>query len=151
MQTSTAMSLVLLLYAKVAALLLSILTENVSRKIVVYMESKRPPMEKSKAALTKSKLKFLERVAWYANKYDCSIEEAEKRVKERKRLKNLIWVKSRKLRKYVENRDGKKCQFCGCGDNLTLDHIIPVAKNGTAEASNLRLLCQPCNNKKGAK
>jgi 5-methylcytosine-specific restriction endonuclease McrA len=32
---------------------------------------------------------------------------------------------------------------------LSIDHIIPRAKNGSSDASNLRCLCMRCNSKKG--
>jgi hypothetical protein len=46
----------------------------------------------------------------------------------------LIWV-----------RDGKRCVFCGSDGPLHLDHVIPWSAGGSDEASNLRVLCKPCN------
>lgn len=34
-------------------------------------------------------------------------------------------------------------------DDLSLDHIIPVSRNGRDREENLRTLCRPCNSKKG--
>jgi len=49
-------------------------------------------------------------------------------------------------------RDGEACTHvdehgnrCGCRDFLELDHIIPRAKGGTDEASNLRVVCRSHN------
>jgi hypothetical protein len=44
-----------------------------------------------------------------------------------------------------------KCAACGAVDNLVVDHIIPVARGGLCERSNLQALCQPCNISKGKK
>lgn len=33
----------------------------------------------------------------------------------------------------------------------TIDHIVPLAKNGTDDESNLQLACGRCNRKKGAR
>ena len=42
-----------------------------------------------------------------------------------------------------------KCAYCGSVESLEIDHIIPVAKGGATEKSNLQVLCKPCNIKKG--
>lgn len=44
------------------------------------------------------------------------------------------------------------CAHCGTGDELTLDHVIPVSRGGAENAvSNWQVLCKPCNGKKAAK
>ena len=35
-------------------------------------------------------------------------------------------------------------------DDLTVDHIVPKVRGGTDAASNLRVLCRPCNSRKAA-
>ncbi|MFK0282572.1 HNH endonuclease [Streptomyces sp. NPDC090499] len=35
--------------------------------------------------------------------------------------------------------------------DLTVDHIIPLAKGGTHHRENLRVLCRSCNSRRGAK
>lgn len=46
-------------------------------------------------------------------------------------------------------RDGRRCVLCGAtardGVKLHVDHIIPLAKGGKTEMSNLRTLCERCN------
>lgn len=42
------------------------------------------------------------------------------------------------------------CPECGVVTVMTVDHVVPLAKGGTNEASNLRYMCLPCNVKKGA-
>ncbi|MFZ4828776.1 MAG: HNH endonuclease [Phototrophicaceae bacterium] len=44
---------------------------------------------------------------------------------------------------------GAKCGHCGEGGRLVLDHIIPIAKGGISELTNLQLLCPRCNLAKG--
>jgi hypothetical protein len=57
------------------------------------------------------------------------------------------------LRWIILKRDNYKCAICGKGAEdgakLEVDHIVPVAKWGRTEESNLRTLCKPCNRGKG--
>lgn len=73
--------------------------------------------------------------------------EARPRVRRKKRRD------PRNIRKGVRfdvmKRDGYRCQLCGAsakdGVRLEIDHKVPVAKGGTADPSNLWVLCRPCN------
>lgn len=55
------------------------------------------------------------------------------------------------VRKYVFQRDKYQCQSCGktkLETQLTIDHIIPLARGGSNDISNLHTLCLICNQKK---
>ncbi|WP_110984901.1 HNH endonuclease [Acaryochloris thomasi] len=53
------------------------------------------------------------------------------------------------VRSYVLARDGHQCQSCSQSHvPLEVDHIIPLAKGGPNDISNLHTLCQRCNRKK---
>lgn len=54
-------------------------------------------------------------------------------------------------REYIYSRDGNKCLQCGSSDNLTIDHIVPIALGGKNHINNYQTLCQPCNLAKGKK
>jgi 5-methylcytosine-specific restriction protein A len=57
------------------------------------------------------------------------------------------------VRKYVFGRDNYQCKSCGKMENeaqLTVDHIIPLAKGGSNDISNLQTLCFQCNQTKKA-
>jgi hypothetical protein len=61
---------------------------------------------------------------------------------------------SAKLRYEVFKRDNYRCKICGRsnaedGVKLHCDHIVPIAKGGLTELSNLQTLCQDCNLGKG--
>ena len=62
---------------------------------------------------------------------------------------------SSKIRQQVLERDNYTCQMCGRtrfdGVKLEVDHIIPVAKGGSDNISNLQTLCRECNRGKSAK
>ncbi|AFZ29012.1 HNH endonuclease [Gloeocapsa sp. PCC 7428] len=51
------------------------------------------------------------------------------------------------MRKYVFERDRLQCQSCGktAIENLTIDRIIPLARGGKNDISNLQTLCRTCN------
>lgn len=49
-------------------------------------------------------------------------------------IRNLVW-----------RRDGKRCVWCGSTESLNLDHILPWSAGGTDDPTNLRVLCQRCN------
>lgn len=51
----------------------------------------------------------------------------------------------------VMQRDGWKCLRCGSSKHLTKDHVVPIARGGANDASNLQTLCRSCNSWKGAK
>ena len=47
--------------------------------------------------------------------------------------------------------DGKFCVNCGCKNNLTIDHIIPLSRGGGNHKKNKQSLCGLCNQIKGDK
>lgn len=59
------------------------------------------------------------------------------------------------LKDKIKQRDNYTCQICGkyMPDEvgLQIDHIIPVIDGGKSVESNLRVLCDKCNLKKGRK
>ncbi len=55
------------------------------------------------------------------------------------------------VRNYVFNRYNYQCKSCGKTKQqttLNIDHIIPLAKGGSNDMSNLQTLCEQCNQKK---
>ena len=56
-------------------------------------------------------------------------------------------------RKNLLIRDKYTCNYCGKneGNDLTIDHIIPVSKGGEWSWTNLTTACAKCNNRKGDK
>lgn len=60
-----------------------------------------------------------------------------------------IWAKARA---FVFSRDNFTCQYCGeRGGRLECDHVVPLARGGSSEPSNLATSCKPCNRSKSAK
>jgi hypothetical protein len=56
-----------------------------------------------------------------------------------------------KRREQVFARDKYVCRHCGCSNDLTIDHILPISRGGTADPENLQTLCRPCNRAKGVR
>jgi 5-methylcytosine-specific restriction endonuclease McrA len=57
-------------------------------------------------------------------------------------------------RKEIYDRDSGTCYLCNkylALSEVELDHLIPVAKNGTSEPSNLAVSCRTCNRARGAR
>ncbi len=57
----------------------------------------------------------------------------------------------REVKRRVYERDEFRCVLCGETEDLTLDHILPWSLGGLDTVQNLRVLCRPCNSKKGAR
>lgn len=51
-------------------------------------------------------------------------------------------------RALVLARDRFTCQCCGSRQDLEVDHLVPVARGGTWELSNLWVLCRSCHYQK---
>ena len=52
------------------------------------------------------------------------------------------------VRKYVLQRNNYQCQSCGkrqTETKLHIDHVVPLAKGGSNDISNLQVLCSLCN------
>ncbi len=56
------------------------------------------------------------------------------------------------IREYLLDKWGRKCAYCS-QENIPLqvEHIVPLARNGSNRLSNLCLACEKCNQKKGTK
>jgi 5-methylcytosine-specific restriction endonuclease McrA len=51
-------------------------------------------------------------------------------------------------------RDDYTCQFCSqefTSEDLTFDHVVPVAQGGRKDWTNIVTACVPCNKRKGAR
>lgn len=54
-----------------------------------------------------------------------------------------------KVRRRVFERDVHACVECGATEALSLDHIIRYRDGGPDSVDNLRVLCMPCNIRRG--
>lgn len=64
---------------------------------------------------------------------------------------------TKKLREAIKSRDNYTCCICGNSTHaepnllLEIDHIVPIAKGGLTEETNLQTLCWKCNRSKSDK
>ncbi|KAA8516255.1 hypothetical protein F0562_016548 [Nyssa sinensis] len=60
-------------------------------------------------------------------------------------------IKSTLSRKNIFFRDSFTCQYCSSRENLTIDHVLPIAQGGEWTWENLVTACAKCNSRKGQK
>lgn len=68
------------------------------------------------------------------------------------RLRQYVQVPYKEIpltRRNVLHRDSHTCQYCGCKEDLTIDHVIPRSKGGEDAWENVITACVRCNIKKG--
>lgn len=66
--------------------------------------------------------------------------------RERQKARDL-----RKTRWWKEKIGQRKCEYCGKSfetAELTMDHIVPLARGGKTVKNNIVAACKECNNKK---
>lgn len=51
----------------------------------------------------------------------------------------------------VTSRDGHACVYCGSGENLCIDHVLPTCKGGDDSIENLATSCKACNSGKAGR
>ncbi|QGQ97020.1 HNH endonuclease [Paenibacillus psychroresistens] len=56
-----------------------------------------------------------------------------------------------RLRLAIFKRDSYKCKYCGYGEDLEADHVVPESRGGETSIDNLVTACKVCNQKKGAR
>ena len=66
-----------------------------------------------------------------------------------RRYINLPYTKIVLSRRNIMKRDGNRCQYCGIGRNLTIDHVVPRSRGGRDTWENLVTACDDCNVRKG--
>ncbi len=75
--------------------------------------------------------------------------DEQERILQTRRREATKYTKQKKVKDYVFGKYGEKCRKCGSESKITIDHIIPISKEGKDELSNLQPLCASCNSSKG--
>ena len=71
----------------------------------------------------------------------------DKEIEERRR-EACIYTARKEVKNYIIEKYGWECVKCGTKENISIDHITPVAKGGKDEYENMQPLCKSCNSKK---
>lgn len=82
----------------------------------------------------------------------CPVFRVAEPLTETKELRNISRTISMVTQRRVTRRDNYICQMCQChipDDKINFDHLIPWSKGGSSDESNIRLLCESCNKKRG--
>jgi 5-methylcytosine-specific restriction endonuclease McrA len=56
------------------------------------------------------------------------------------------------IRRFVIERDGLRCVYCGVDlmkNEVHLDHVVPESQGGPTIPDNLQVTCTKCNTEKG--
>jgi hypothetical protein len=75
-------------------------------------------------------------------------------VRERRERRIRAGRTGRIHRESIVERDRSTCYLCGRelgATEITLDHVIPLARGGAHTEENLRVACRSCNSRKGAR
>lgn len=128
-------------------------------KAIVY-ETFKNAIEDMRRAPSKTKTYYVydmrtEKIVWR-----WMSEEEQEKVREEKKKAQEEQAKQAKRknfsqtkRKMIYNRANGRCQLCGrkiLYEEMTVDHIVPLAMNGSNSDDNLQCACKSCNAQKAA-
>ncbi len=60
--------------------------------------------------------------------------------------------RTRRLKRYLYNRDHRRCFYCEkplTFRQMTIDHVVSLSRGGTDDVFNLVVCCRDCNDAKG--
>lgn len=90
---------------------------------------------------------------WMTEEEKERIREEKKKAREEKAKQSKRKNFSQSKRKMIYNRADGRCQLCGrkiLYEEMTVDHIVPLAMNGSNSDENLQCACKSCNRQKAA-
>lgn len=83
--------------------------------------------------------------------HDCPVFHVAEPITETKELRRISREIPRPVQFRVMKRENQICGTCGKSvqdGDIHFDHIIPFSKGGSSEESNIRMLCDTCNQKR---
>lgn len=138
--------------------------ESILRKQRIYHAANRSAIGARMKEYQKSKPHIWRRnVANYKTKYPSRVKASKKKYSDAHKFENTMRCKERRARirtnggdsvaarqfySWIKNQEFVSCTYCGIfvsGDNIHIDHIIPVSRGGTHEPNNFCVACSGCN------
>lgn len=128
-------------------------SEYIAKRRARYRKHYHKNIEESRAYLRNYGKENRERIRMLERTYYQT--EAGKATQFRKDVARRLRKKKAQIEKipdyallYLRDMYRNMCAYCGCKENLVMDHFIPISKNGTHEIKNLVLACRSCNSSK---
>lgn len=109
---------------------------NIRRAIVLLLTGKAEPMNLVKGC------------SWQIHSPSLVLEVPEY-IRLTTRGTERLWKVPSVNRREVFKRDHHTCQYCGCSNQLTIDHVLPLSKGGRHTWDNVVAACETCNQRKG--
>lgn len=116
---------------------------------------------KTKNVKKKNKKKMSKKYTWYWNYIQENNKGRQNKTKEKLYRRVLSarrrWSKNynlplKEIDSLIKESLGGYCRYCGekiTTENMALDHKTPQSRGGKDSISNVHIVCQPCNKKKG--
>ena len=104
--------------------------------------------EKNRVWRANNPKRYREQRANYYGSDVCRVtgRNREQRRRARKRNNGTFLVTIQDIQRLM----AQPCFACGSRENLTVDHIVPIARGGKHAVGNLMTLCGSCNSSKGS-
>jgi 5-methylcytosine-specific restriction endonuclease McrA len=110
-----------------------------NRELISALQRAYAATEKGMSVIRKYRLKNKER-------YQANDHNRKKKRRARMhggRVTVAEWIE-------IKARYKSRCVYCGSRQNITMDHIVPLAKGGRHEPTNIQTACRRCNTRKSA-
>lgn len=69
----------------------------------------------------------------------------QRTAKQEQNARDVSQIEWENLRRETFNRDNFTCVYCGAGNDLECDHVLPRSKGGKSVSENLVAACKSCN------
>lgn len=109
--------------------------------VKVYLDTDKLQLLKSKTKTTNEELLLQNLIDEKLKSLEPKLETKTHKHKENSLSRSI----SPSKKAFVLKKANQQCELCLSKFNLEIDHIKPVAKGGSKELRNLRLLCRSCN------